>query len=540
MRKKQKRVLKVGVLLAVLALCMQVTMPAFAYFQRGDVKIKAGKQSVSLEQGGSESVSVTLTPSSSQQLPGCGMAECPQSCGEKECLDANGECTCNGTTYQTYYAYASAASSNTSVATAKYDNGTVSIKGVGPGTATITLTASLRQFTSTSTTIQVIVSAKNNGGNSGNNGNSNTGNNNNGSQNIGNNNNGQNHNGSSSNTNNSTASNGNGNNTSGVTAKAVDGNQNNNNTTTSNSTDTTTDGQNADGQNTNAQNPEGQDGITTINSDRGPITFVPITDGMQGKDQLAAVMGQEAYVDFQKKDDAGTVLYAWEFYGKDLIAAEDMNYGITTSTTAFEGCEYGSSADSLYMAFAQEGGFPGKASVFVKVNDQFSDDKELNLYRYLANGNAEMVTEGLKIENGYVTMELDQGGNYILTTQKLVEKNHVEDTGSATAEMTSLDHSKNGVNPAVIVVVIIVVVIVIAAILLVLKKKKGADPVKDGTAANIPETAAVNVPENEVVEETIPEAEETVLEEKTEDDSPVQTTEDSEATTESEDNGKDE
>ena len=45
MRKKHKRVLKVSVLLAVLALCMQVTMPAFAYFQRGDVKIKAGKQS---------------------------------------------------------------------------------------------------------------------------------------------------------------------------------------------------------------------------------------------------------------------------------------------------------------------------------------------------------------------------------------------------------------------------------------------------------------------------------------------------------------
>lgn len=473
MRKKQKRVLKVGVLLAVLALCMQVTMPAFAYFQRGDVKIKAGKQSISLEQGGSENVSITLTPSSSDQLPGCGMPECPQSCGEKECLDANGECTCNGTTYKTYYAYASASSSNTSVATAKYDNGTVSIKGVGPGTATITLTASLRQFTSTSTTIQVTVSAKNNGGNSGNNGNSNTGNNNNGSQNTGNNNNGQNHNGSSSNTNNNTASNGNGNNTSGVTAKAVDGNQNN--TTTANGTDTTTDGQNTD-----AQNPNGQDdSIITINSDRGPITFVPITDGMQGKDQLAAVMGQEAYVDFQKKDDTGTVLYAWEFYGKDLNAAEDMNYGITTSTTAFEGCEYGSSADSLYMAFAQEGGFPGKASVFVKVNDQFSDDKELSLYRYLANGNAEMVTEGLKIENGYVTMELDQGGNYILTTQKLVEKNHVEDTGSATAETISLDHSKKGVNPAAIVVVIIVVVIVIAAILLVLKKKKGADPVTE-------------------------------------------------------------
>ena len=432
MRKKHKRVLKAGVLLAVLALCMQMTMPAFAYFQRGDVKIKAGKQNVTLEQGGSESVSVTLTPSSSQQLPGCGMAECPQSCGEKECLDANGECTCNGTSYQTYHAYASASSSNTSVATAKYDNGTVSIKGVGPGTATITLTASMRQFTSTSTAIQVTVNAKGNGGNSGNNGMTDNGNENNGSQNSGVNI-GQNHNSSSSNTYNhsTSASNGNpagnstGNNNSGVAAKAVDGNQNNN--ATANGNNASTEGQTEAGQEQAAEGETGagQDGIITINSDRGPITFVPITDGMQGKDQLAAIMGQEAYVDFQKKDDAGTVLYAWEFYGKDLIAAEDMNYGITTSTTAFEGCKYGSSTDSLYMAFAQEGGFPGKASIFIKVNDQFSDDKELNLYRYLANGNAETVTEGLKIENGYVTMELDQGGNYILTTHKLAYKNHV-------------------------------------------------------------------------------------------------------------------
>ena len=52
--------------------------------------------------GSSTTVSVSLSPASDQQTEGCGMAECPQICGEKECLDANGQCTCNGTEYKTY------------------------------------------------------------------------------------------------------------------------------------------------------------------------------------------------------------------------------------------------------------------------------------------------------------------------------------------------------------------------------------------------------------------------------------------------------
>ena len=65
-----------------------------------------------------------------------------------------------------------------------------------------------------------------------------------------------------------------------------------------------------------------------------------------------------------------------EFYGKDLIAAEDMNYGITTSTTAFEGCGV-----RFIRRFTVHGictvkaDSSGKALIFVKSQRSVSDDK---------------------------------------------------------------------------------------------------------------------------------------------------------------------
>ncbi|MCF0120171.1 MAG: hypothetical protein HUJ65_00915, partial [Oscillospiraceae bacterium] len=149
-------------LFAFLAVCIVIVsaaslQPATAYFNRGAVGISAGMSSVSLEAGQSISVSVDLSPASEDQLPGCGMAECPQICGEKDCLDENGECTCNGTIPNTYRTSVSCASSNTAVASASYSSGAVTITANAAGEAVITLTASLRQHTDTSTSISVSV-----------------------------------------------------------------------------------------------------------------------------------------------------------------------------------------------------------------------------------------------------------------------------------------------------------------------------------------------------------------------------------------------
>ena len=81
----KKRLLS-AVCVAVLFSCL-FTVPSFAYFNRGAVTMQLGQTSVSVAEGKSVSVSVTVNPISEQQLPGCGMAECPQSCGNTGCLN---------------------------------------------------------------------------------------------------------------------------------------------------------------------------------------------------------------------------------------------------------------------------------------------------------------------------------------------------------------------------------------------------------------------------------------------------------------------
>ena len=68
-------------------------VPSLAYFNRGAVQISLSQTSISIDKGASASVSVTIDPIKEDQLPGCGMAECPQTCGSSGCLNENGECT---------------------------------------------------------------------------------------------------------------------------------------------------------------------------------------------------------------------------------------------------------------------------------------------------------------------------------------------------------------------------------------------------------------------------------------------------------------
>jgi hypothetical protein len=150
----------VTTMIMVLGLAYLCEMESKAYFERGTVSVSLGQGSLTLEQGQSGTVSISFSPSTSSQLPGCGMAECPQSCGEKNCLDENGECKCGGLSYQTYYAYANVTSSNASIASATYQNGSLNIQANQVGTATITVTSYLRQFTSMTTTMTVTVKEK--------------------------------------------------------------------------------------------------------------------------------------------------------------------------------------------------------------------------------------------------------------------------------------------------------------------------------------------------------------------------------------------
>lgn len=412
---KRKGIKKLGLCLAAVLVCAQISFVSLAYFDRGDVKVRIGKSSVSLEAGESESVTVSISPSSDRQLPGCGMPECPQSCGEG-CLNADGECTCGGTTYQTYYARGEVSSSNTGVATASYNNGVLSIRGVSQGTAIITVTASLRQYNSTSDSIEVTVTKKTSGQTSSS---GSTGGNESSSESSGNTGTG------------SSSSSGSGEKTQnsgsplGVSKK---GSSSSGDTSKVGAARVGKDGSISDTQAADDETKEKQSDSNTssqsnerkvINSDRGKITFIPIENGKMGKADFESIKGKKEYIDFQMKDKTGTVLYAWEFLGTDIQEPEDMDLIIETGSEAFEGLKT-SGKDRLYISFGHDGTLPGKASVFLRVADTFSDEETLNLYYYNEKDQSTaLVTGGLKPESGYVTFELTHCSKYILTTEDL-------------------------------------------------------------------------------------------------------------------------
>jgi hypothetical protein len=136
-----------------------------------------------------------------------------------------------------------------------------------------------------------------------------------------------------------------------------------------------------------------------------------------GKEVLELILGQEAYADFQKKDDAENILYAWEFYGMDLTAAEDLIFTADISTTPFSGCDYGAAGDSVYVSFTDAGALPGPATFYLRVSDYLAADT-LNVYAY-EDGAVQPISLGAAVENGYLSVTLDTRQSLILTTQTL-------------------------------------------------------------------------------------------------------------------------
>jgi hypothetical protein len=119
----KQRIFRFALLTAMLVLPGLFPAAAPAYFDRGPVTVDVGQSSVTVKEGESMTVSVKVTPDSDSQLPGCGMAECPQTCGDKNCLNDEGECMCNGLEYKTYVADVKTATSDAGIATASYNSG---------------------------------------------------------------------------------------------------------------------------------------------------------------------------------------------------------------------------------------------------------------------------------------------------------------------------------------------------------------------------------------------------------------------------------
>ncbi|MCR4600162.1 MAG: hypothetical protein K5767_00285 [Clostridia bacterium] len=351
-----------ALLMTMLLVTVIFTVPSFAYFNRGPVSLSVGQTSLNLKTGGSASVSVNIQPIKEQQLPGCGMAECPQSCGATGCLNEYGECTCGGTTYQTYYSSVSVTSSNSGVASASYSGGTLTVKGVSAGTATLTLIGSMRQYTDTS--VQVAVT---------------------------------------------------------VTDPAGDGAK-----VEKASSPVTEDQPGVAVSEMTPEEPENSAGKTTdtavedgspadsevIETRRGVFEIVELTPETDVKAHLQAAAENHRHVTFQKKDGEN-VLYSLTFDGTTMDSsntegsASDLNGSISTEPGR-EWQELSGNRDGVLMEFNSSGKLAAQAEIYVRVSPVFADGQVVRVLGAGPDGSSEELASDLKVENGYVTFTAEE------------------------------------------------------------------------------------------------------------------------------------
>lgn len=410
-----------------------------AYFNRGTVSVSLGENSVSMTAGSVSSISVTIDPIKQDQLPGCGMAECPQTCGDG-CLNESGECMCAGTEYHTYYSEVAVASSDASVASASYANGTLTIQGNAPGNATISVTGKLRQYTDSTATLPVTVNAKTSGGSS------------------------QSSSGSSASVpsaprsySHSAAS------SSSSAGTAASPSYTSPSPQQSGTGSDNTSGDTGEGSvivedteapvsaGTQEAVPEQPDtsgvpeetstGIASVSPDpsaaeetvgaadspkgelrntaRGKYRFVELTFSTDIPACFIDAASEGSHLVFQKKT-GDNIDYSWTFNGENLKPEDDysgLSLDISSSSSVPERlAEKTKGKNACFMNFKYSGELPDTAEIYINVTDCFSEDQDLFLYRVnKSNGKLTKINDHVEMYNGYASFTLDHCSDYILT-----------------------------------------------------------------------------------------------------------------------------
>ncbi len=351
------------VVLAGLMCIYALALPgsAAAYFDLGTVSVTTGSSSVAVTAGSTATVSVTVSPASMAELPGCGMATCPDDCGPG-CLDSNGQCTCGGTTYTTYTTAVTASSSDAAVAEVSYSAGMITVTGVGPGTATITITASLRQYSNGYATVQVTCSPR---------------------------------------------------------ASSPSPRPTPHSSTTPSSRGRANGSVSGSGGSHASRSAADKSG-TGVTTDHGRrVLVIRLVGTMAPAEALDRAAAKGLLVTFWTGLSAARPAYSWTFDGRQLPRREgSIDLGIDTATAV--GGELGRmivGRHCLVLGFNYSGALPAPALVRLAVGSTYPDGKTVTLYSYDASHHAFLrQARDLKVKAGFVGLPLRHCSIYVLST----------------------------------------------------------------------------------------------------------------------------
>ncbi len=456
------RLAMIGAFAASLLLVLMTCLPvqAFAYFSKPAVSISFGASSVSLAQGQSQTIGLSVSPMQEQQLPGCGMAICPDACNGLTtpdgrpggCLNEAGWCTCGGFEYYTAYTQISVSSSNPYVARASASGSSLSIQALSPGTATITVYASLSKHVDSAASMTVQVSAPASSGSSSSGSSAGSGSS-----------------GSSGGSVSAGGGSGSGSGASaggGVSVSAVG-----------------TDALAAAAAQVQEQGGDAAD-VEMEAPDGTKIIVAEATTAEDASAKLAEIAGTEGTVTFWSGGTMDSPDVSISFKGADLDPAGDLSFDPNVTVSAKgEGvvAELLSDVDdALVMDFAFSGDLPAPGEVYLRASELFEDGTAVNLYSFNEESHKfELAQEGIEITGGYAVFTLDHCSTWAVSTSDLaaLELTPEEEAAADAADVDATTvnvHAQDG-TPFIIGGVVAAVVVVVAIVGVVVWRRRRAD-----------------------------------------------------------------
>lgn len=459
--KRNRRRALVALGMALTSISLGATLaptPALAYFSKPAPSIGFGSGTITLTQGQSGSVGLSISPMSEAQLPGCGMSICPQACNGMAnpntgvvggCLDGNGWCTCGGTEYYTAYTSVSASSSNPYVARASADGGALYITAVSPGTATITVYASLSKHEDAAASMTVNVVAPATGGDTSQGGGESSG----GGQPSG---------------GGDQASGG------GAQASGSGGTASGGVTVSSAGTDVTKAAKEAAG-------GEKKEVVEMQTDDGAKIIVAEAKDKDSAKTELSKIVGTDGTVTFWSGGTMDTPAFSWTFKGKDLSADADLaidpRVDVSKKGTGDVAKLLKDVKKSVVMDFKHEGKLPAPAEVYARVSGVFEDGSKIKLFSWDAKaGTFKQEQQDIEVKDGYAVFTIDHCSTWALSDEDLSALELTpEEQAESKASGEEADATKVDVHPTsgtpLVVAAVAVVVVVLAAVALVLRRK---------------------------------------------------------------------
>lgn len=118
-------------------------------------------------------------------------------------------------------------------------------------------------------------------------------------------------------------------------------------------------------------------------------------------------------------DEKGSFSYSWTFDKDEYNWNQfDFDLGINLSNKKKKNIEPLIKDDikAKFVSFNYHGNLPSTANVKLPINDMFKDGDKLNLYYYNEKTNKiELVSSGVKVINGFATIEIEHCSDYFLT-----------------------------------------------------------------------------------------------------------------------------